>query len=213
MYSTRSIKLFKIQNSKFKYEPYYSKARKSLISRNLQDNCDPPKTQLKTDRSQPRTSFTMTMTTSSLAAATFPLLWFIATILLSPSLKTATPFANGFSSVHHFSVPRPFAKTTTLSTRHLLKITSIIPIPSALQYASRNEPHNSGGPMSQVDSTKSGGCPFLDTSYIYKTYAIPALFSESGTMTSTLIFVRVFSSNLFNSFPHHAHLYHPSLIS
>jgi len=34
--------------------------------------------------------------------------------------------------------------------------------------------------MSQVDSTKSGGCPFLDTSYVYKTYAVPALFSESG---------------------------------
>ena len=35
--------------------------------------------------------------------------------------------------------------------------------------------------MSKVDSNKSGGCPFLDTSYVYKTYAVPALFSEEGT--------------------------------
>lgn len=114
------------------------------------------------------------------------LLWLITTNLLSLSSEKATPFASGFNSAHYFSVPRPYAEAswstqTSTSVRRLLKITSVIPIPtSALQYASRNEAHNSGGPMSQVDSTKSGGCPFLDTSYIYKTYAIPALFSESG---------------------------------
>jgi len=32
--------------------------------------------------------------------------------------------------------------------------------------------------MSQVDSSKSGGCPFLDNSYVYKTYAVPALFNS-----------------------------------
>lgn len=37
------------------------------------------------------------------------------------------------------------------------------------------------GPMSQVDSSKSGGCPFLDTSYVYKTYAVPALFSDEDS--------------------------------
>lgn len=35
--------------------------------------------------------------------------------------------------------------------------------------------------MSQVDSNKSGGCPFLDTSYVYKTYEVPALFGEDDS--------------------------------
>jgi len=35
--------------------------------------------------------------------------------------------------------------------------------------------------MSKVDSSKSGGCPFLDTSYEYKTYAVPALFSDEDS--------------------------------
>ena len=52
---------------------------------------------------------------------------------------------------------------------------------TALNYASRAASSDDGGPMSKVDSNKSGGCPFLDTSYVYKTYAVPALFSEEGT--------------------------------
>lgn len=35
--------------------------------------------------------------------------------------------------------------------------------------------------MSKVDSSKAGGCPFLDTSYVYKTYAVPALFSDEDS--------------------------------
>lgn len=35
--------------------------------------------------------------------------------------------------------------------------------------------------MSEVDSSKGGGCPFLDTSYVYKTYAVPALFSAEDS--------------------------------
>jgi len=48
-----------------------------------------------------------------------------------------------------------------------------------LNYASQAA--SDDGPMSQVDSSKSGGCPFLDTSYVYKTYAVPALFSDEDS--------------------------------
>ena len=56
------------------------------------------------------------------------------------------------------------------------------PSKSALQYASvANAKNDDTSPMSKVDSSKSGGCPFLDTSYVYKTYAVPALFSEEDS--------------------------------
>jgi len=45
---------------------------------------------------------------------------------------------------------------------------------TSLNYASAA----ADSPMSQVDSSKSGGCPFLDNSYVYKTYAVPALFNS-----------------------------------
>jgi len=44
----------------------------------------------------------------------------------------------------------------------------------------------SDGPMSQVDSNKAGGCPFLDKSYEHKTYAVPALFSEEDSRSIIL---------------------------
>ena len=50
---------------------------------------------------------------------------------------------------------------------------------SSLNYASQAATADS--PMSQVDSSKSGGCPFLDTSYVYKTYDVPALFSSEDS--------------------------------
>jgi len=35
--------------------------------------------------------------------------------------------------------------------------------------------------MEQADSNKKGGCPFLDTSYVYKTYEVPALFGAADS--------------------------------
>eukprot|EP00581_Thalassiosira_minuscula_P013125 CAMPEP_0183729304 /NCGR_PEP_ID=MMETSP0737-20130205/30013_1 /TAXON_ID=385413 /ORGANISM="Thalassiosira miniscula, Strain CCMP1093" /LENGTH=385 /DNA_ID=CAMNT_0025961455 /DNA_START=10 /DNA_END=1168 /DNA_ORIENTATION=- len=39
----------------------------------------------------------------------------------------------------------------------------------------------SSDPMEQADANKRGGCPFLDTSYVYKTYEVPALFSATDS--------------------------------
>ena len=50
---------------------------------------------------------------------------------------------------------------------------------SSLNYASQAATADS--PMSQVDSSKSGGCPFLDASYVYKTYDVPALFNTEDS--------------------------------
>ncbi|EJK74059.1 hypothetical protein THAOC_04290 [Thalassiosira oceanica] len=38
-----------------------------------------------------------------------------------------------------------------------------------------------GGPMSKVDSSKSGGCPFIDTKFEQRSYAAPAIFSEDDS--------------------------------
>jgi len=40
------------------------------------------------------------------------------------------------------------------------------------------------GPMSKVDSSRSGGCPFIDTKFEQKSYAVPAIFSEDGEFLS-----------------------------
>ncbi|KAL9185313.1 hypothetical protein ACHAXT_003090 [Thalassiosira profunda] len=47
---------------------------------------------------------------------------------------------------------------------------------TALNYASQA----SSDPMAKADANK-GGCPFLDTTYVYKTWAVPALFSEKDS--------------------------------
>lgn len=151
---------------------------------------------------------TLTMTASSLAATVGrPLPWLLAAVLLILSPATTTFFIDAFlfpsssldsRSAHQYLSPSPISTTSlSLSTLispslfHLAKIASITPTKSALKYAPRNnnESNRSGGPMSQVDSTKSGGCPFLDTSYVYKTYAVPALFSESGTCCLLFLFI------------------------
>ena len=52
---------------------------------------------------------------------------------------------------------------------------------SSLSYASAATAAESG-PMSKVDSSKSGGCPFLVTSFDHRVYTVNALFSEAGTL-------------------------------
>ena len=126
--------------------------------------------------------------------------WLLVALLILSS-TTVTLFSHAFVSprssfkrgIAHHSLPSPtftWTSTSSLAVSSLFRlaynnnIASTNPTTSsALKYASRNDDSNkSGGPMSQVDSTNnSGGCPFLDTSYVYKTYAVPALFSESGT--------------------------------
>ena len=89
---------------------------------------------------------------------------FAALILCISFSKNAPYYCNAFSCVSD-------------SIRH-----PPTPSKSALQYASvANAKNDDTSPMSKVDSSKSGGCPFLDTSYVYKTYAVPALFSEEDS--------------------------------
>ena len=81
------------------------------------------------------------------------------------------------SSTNAFLFPTP-----ALAVHHHSTISSScnnIKTSSSLNYASQAATADS--PMSQVDSSKSGGCPFLDTSYVYKTYDVPALFSSEDS--------------------------------
>ena len=102
------------------------------------------------------------------------------------------------SRSHAFVSPKPFAAATTSPPLSLSRCTTSDasrPSKSALNYgAMAADP----GPMSQVDSSKSGGCPFLDTSYVYKTYAVPALFSDQGASLVYMHYV-VCSCKFFHS--------------
>eukprot|EP00970_Alexandrium_tamarense_P016873 scaffold7722_cov228-Alexandrium_tamarense.AAC.3 len=67
---------------------------------------------------------------------------------------------------------------------------------SSLSYASAATAAESG-PMSKVDSSKSGGCPFLVTSFDHRVYTVNALFSEAD---SRPIILFDGECNLCNSF-------------
>ncbi len=74
--------------------------------------------------------------------------------------------------------------------------------PSALKYASQA----ADGPMSKVDSTKSGGCPFLTTSYVYKTYAVPALFNDAGECVRCMLDWHTITLDIIDHLAHSAML-------
>ena len=74
--------------------------------------------------------------------------------------------------------------------------------PSALKYASQD----ADGPMSKVDSTKSGGCPFLTTSYVYKTYAVPALFNDAGECVRCMLDWHTITLDIIDHLAHSAML-------
>ena len=107
---------------------------------------------------------------SSLPAAVSrrPEAWLVALLICVCTTKVSSTNAFLFptsASVHHH---------TTISSSCSNAKTS-----SSLNYASQAATADS--PMSQVDSSKSGGCPFLDTSYVYKTYDVPALFNTEDS--------------------------------
>ena len=146
----------------------------------------------------------MTMAPSSLSASPRPataarrlsLQWLLALMMLA---STTLPSSHAFLFPRPTTSARPVA-TSTSTTRHQHQhqppssrggCPSLIALPpchskrttrTALKYASKASASSDGGPMSEVDSSKGGGCPFLDTSYVYKTYAVPALFSAKGML-------------------------------
>ncbi|KAL3792916.1 hypothetical protein ACHAW5_006823 [Stephanodiscus triporus] len=71
--------------------------------------------------------------------------------------------------------------STSLPTATITRASSCFHSPKATSSALKYASQAADGPMSKVDSTKSGGCPFLTTSYVYKTYAVPALFDDEDS--------------------------------
>ena len=70
--------------------------------------------------------------------------------------------------------------STSLPTTTITRASSCFRPPGATSSALKHASRSAYGPMSKVDSTKGGGCPFLSSSYAYKTYAVPALFNDAG---------------------------------